>query len=186
MADSETSFINEASNFKAENAKLQTKRPSHSFSIEKLLSVTSTAPEIRLRVTHQDSLEAPPAGKAGDNPRTAVDKPQLTVTQEVDDTLQYRHCSYGRTSTMTSIVSADSSSVGLRPGCCSDCEEDQEISLEEEMEELTVQSPGGGIECNATVSTTLTDVDGLQQGPHSGEFHFFIFRRFGKEHESQN
>ncbi|XP_023717580.2 homeobox protein ceh-30 [Cryptotermes secundus] len=160
MADSETSFIKEASNFKADNAKLQTKRPSHSFSIEQLLSVTSTAPEIRLRVTDQDSLEAPPAGEAGDNP-------QLTVTQEVDDTSQYRHCSYGRTSTMTSIVSADSSSVGLRPGCCSDCEEDQEISLEEEMEELTVQSPAGGTECNATVSTTLTDADGLKPGPHN-------------------
>jgi hypothetical protein len=166
MADTETSFVNEASNFKDDKAKLQTKRPSHAFSIEKLLSVSSTAPEIR---THQDSMESAPAGQA-------VENPQLTVTQEVDDTLQYRLCSYGRTSTITSIVSADSSSVGLRPGCCSDGEEDQELSLQEEMEELTVESSHGGIECGAIVSTTLTEVDGSKQGPHNGKFQFFIFR----------
>jgi hypothetical protein len=177
MADSETSFVKEASNFKADNAKLQTKRPSHAFSIEKLLSVTSTAPEICLRITHQDSTESATAAQAGDTHRAAADNPQLTGTQEVDDTSQYRHCSYGRTSTMTSIVSADSSSAGLRPGCCSDCEEDPELSLEEEMEELMVQSSHGGVECGAIVSTTLTDVDGSKQGPHNGEFHFFIFRR---------
>jgi hypothetical protein len=175
MADSETSFVNETSNLKADNVKLQNERPSHAFSIEKLLSVTSTAPEICLKITHHDSIESTPSDNAGDIHRATVDNPQLTVTQEVDDTLQYRHCSYGRASTMTSIVSADSSSVGLRPGCCSDCEEDQELSLEEEMEDLTVQSSVGGIECGAIVSTTLTDVDGSKQGPHNGEFHFFIF-----------
>jgi hypothetical protein len=186
MADSETSFVNEASNLKADNAKLQTKRPSHAFSIEKLLSVSSTAPETRLSLTQQDSMESAPAAQAGDIRRTAVDSPQLTVTQDVDDTLQYRHCSYGRTSTITSIVSADSSSVGLRPGCCSDYEEDQELSLEEEMEELTVQSSPGGLECGAIVSTTLTDADGSKQGPHNGEFHLFIFRRLGEECEVKN
>jgi hypothetical protein len=186
MADSETSFVNEATNFKADNAKLQTKRPSHAFSIENLLSVTSTAPEICLRITPEDSMEAVTVGQASDNRQAAADNPQLTVNEEVDDTSQYRHCSYGRTSTMTSIVSADSSSVGLRPGCCSDCEEDQELSLEEEMDELTVQSSPGGIECGAVVSTTLTDVDGSKQGLHNGEFHFFYFQMFEMECENQN
>jgi hypothetical protein len=180
MADSESSFVNEASNFKADNAKLQTKRPSHAFSIEKILSVTSTAPEISLSITHQDSLESLPTGQAGDDHRAAADNSQLAVTQGDDDILQYRQCSYGRNSTMTSIVSADSSSVGLRPGCCSDCEEDQDVSLEEVMDELTVQTSPCGIECGAVVSTTLTDVGGSEQAPHNGEFNFIYFHTFEK------
>jgi hypothetical protein len=62
--------------------------------------------------------------------------------------------------------------VRLHPGCCSDYDEDQDVSLEDEMDELTVQSSPGVPECGAVVSTTLTDVDGSNHGPHSGEFHF--------------
>jgi hypothetical protein len=105
----------------------------------------------------------------------------MIVPEENDDTSQYRHCSYGRAPTMTSIVSADSSSVGLRPGCSSDCEEDQEMSLEEEMEELRVQTSPG-----AEVSTTLTEAQGSKQGQHNGEFHFLYLRVSGKEREDQN
>jgi hypothetical protein len=164
MADSDTSFAREASIFNTDKAKLQTKRLPHAFSIEKLLSVTSAACE--------DSLELVTVGRTGDSQEAAAHNPEHRVTEEDNNTLQYRHCSYGRTSMITSIVRADSSSVGLRPGCCSDCEEDQEASLEDEMDELTVQSSPGVVECGAVVSTTLTDVDGSNQGPHSGEFHF--------------
>jgi hypothetical protein len=171
MAEGETSFVSNASDFKTDNTKLQTKRQSHAFSIEKLLSVTSATSEICLRIT-DDSLEPVTVGRPGDSQEASADNSRQRVPEEDESDLQYRHCSYGRTSTVTSIVSADSSSVGLRPGCCSDCEEDQDLLLEDEMEELTVQSSPAVLECGAVVSTTLTDVEGSNQEPHNGEFSF--------------
>jgi hypothetical protein len=55
------------------------------------------------------------------------------------------------------------------------------MSLEEEMEELRVQTSPG-----AEVSTTLTEAQGSKQGPHNGEFHFFYLKVSGKEREDQN
>jgi hypothetical protein len=171
MADSEPPFANEGRNCSADNTRLHAKRPPHAFSIEKILSVTSTAPEIGLRTKHEDSTESVSVGEIGGNPQALAENPQLTARAVNEGTSQYRHCSYGRPSTMTSVVSADSSSVGLRPGCCSDCEDDQEMSLEEEMEDLMVQTSPG-----AVVSTTLNDVDGSKQVPNNGEFHFLYFQ----------
>lgn len=170
MAESETSFVSEANDSNADEHQLQTKRLSHAFSIEKILSVTSaTTTEMCLRMTSEESVEPVNAGRGGD------------MTED-SGVVQYRHFSYGRGCEMTSVVSADSSvvsadssSVGLRPGCCSDCEEDPEleVSLEEGTDEMTVRSSPGMTECGAEVSTTLTDGDSTEQGPQNGEFQMF-------------
>ncbi|XP_069688178.1 homeobox protein ceh-19 [Periplaneta americana] len=103
MADSDTSLLaSEAGNLNADNSKLQAKRPSHAFSIEKLLSVQ--------RGPEEDDRDRP------------------------------------------SIVSADSSSVGLQD--------------EEDMDDIVLHSPSV-TECCEDVSTTLTgeEADAQQQLP---------------------
>ncbi|KAJ4432320.1 hypothetical protein ANN_20939 [Periplaneta americana] len=103
MADSDTSLLaSEAGNLNADNSKLQAKRPSHAFSIEKLLSVQ--------RGPEEDDRDRP------------------------------------------SIVSADSSSVGLQD--------------EEDMDDIVLHSPSV-TECCEDVSTTLTgeETDAQQQLP---------------------
>ena len=59
----------------------------------------------------------------------------------------------GRNSAVTSIASADSSSVGLPSEYCEEEEEDEEVLLEEDMED---QSPAGATSADV-VSTTLAD-----------------------------
>jgi len=153
MADSETAFISEANDSDADNPKLETKRLSHAFSIEKLLSMTSkNTPEMCLRTTSEESLEPIGVERAGSRQHNA----HLGPTGEDDGTPQYRRCS-----AITSIVSADSSSVGLRPGCCSDCEDDPES---EDTDDVA-----------AEVSTTLPDGEGSEQGPQNGEFRALNF-----------
>lgn len=162
MADSETAFVSEANDSDADNPKLETKRLSHAFSIEKLLSMTSeTTSEMCLRTMSEESLEPTGVGRAGNKQQTATDMAHSGLTGEDHGTPQYRRCSYGRNSAITSIVSADSSSVGLRSGCCSDCEYDQE---REDTDEVA-----------AEVSTTLTDGESSEQGPQSGEFRALMF-----------
>jgi hypothetical protein len=154
MADNDKCLERDAC---ALNAKLQSSRVSHAFSIEKLLSVTSSAAsEICFGITSEPAI----FGEAGDSQQGVAENHQQGVPEE-DDTLQYTHCSYGR----TSIVSADSSSVGLPPRRCSDCDEDGD-----DLDDLTVQSSPGVTEGGAVVSTTLSDGEGLNHGPHSGEF----------------
>jgi hypothetical protein len=149
MADSETAFVSEANDSDADNSKLETKRLSHAFSIEKLLSMTSdTTSEMCLRTTSEESLQPIGVGRAGSR--------QHNTPLGDSGTLQYRRCSYERDSAITSIVSADSSSVGLRPGCCSDCEDDPEG---EDADDVA-----------AEVSTTLTDGESSDQGAQNGEF----------------
>jgi hypothetical protein len=158
MADSETAFVSEANDSDADNPKVETKRLSHAFSIEKLLSMTSeTTSEMCLRTTSEESLEPTGVGRAGNKQQIATDMAHLGLTGEDHGTPQYRRCSYGRTSAITSIASADSSSVGLRPECCSDCGYDQER------------------EDTDGVSTTLTDGESSEQGPQSGEFRALMF-----------
>jgi hypothetical protein len=153
MADSETAFVSEANDSDADNPKLETKRLSHAFSIEKLLSMTSeNTSEMCLRTTSQESMEPIGVDRAGSRQHNA----HSGLRGEDDGTPQYRRCS-----AITSIVSADSSSVGLRPGCCSDCEDDPEG---EDMDDVA-----------AEVSTTLTDGESSEQGPQNGEFRELMF-----------
>lgn len=160
MADSETAFVSEANDSDAGNPK----RPSHAFSIEKLLSMTSeTTSEMCLRTAPEETLQPTGVGRAGNKQQTATDMAHLGLTGEDHGTAQYRRCSYGRTSATTSIASADSSSVGLRPECCSDCGYDRE------------QEDTDG------VSTTLTDGEGSERGQQSGEFRALIYRPLGNK-----
>ena len=175
MADSETVFVSEANDSEVERPKLETRRMSHAFSIEKLLSVTSaTTSQMCLRITSEESLEPVSAGRAGNRQEAATDNTHLGVTEEDNGTVQYRYCSYGRRSAITSVVSADSSSVA----CCSECEEDPELEVSSEATgEVTVQTSAGAAESAAEVSTTLTD--GCEQRPQSGEFELLLFRCLG-------
>ena len=156
MADRETAFISEANDSDADNPRLETKRLSHAFSIEKLLSMTSeNTPEMCLRTTPEESMEPIGVDGAGIRKHDAY----LGPTGEDDGTPKYRRCS-----AITSIVSADSSSVGLRPGCCSDCEEDPGS---EDTDDVA-----------AEVSTTLTDGESSERVPQNGEFRANLtFRR---------
>ena len=154
MADSETAFMSETAftsegnDSDADNPKLETKRLLHAFSIEKLLSMKSeNTTEMCLRTTSEESMEPMGVDCAGSRQHNA----HLGLTGEDDGMPPYRRCS-----AITSIVSADSSSVGLRPGCCSDCEDDPEG---EDMDDVA-----------AEVSTTLTDGESSDQGPQNGEF----------------
>jgi hypothetical protein len=148
MADGETAFVSEANDSDADSPKLETKRLSHAFSIEKLLSMTSdTTSEMCLRTTYEESLDPTGVGRAGSR--------QHDAPLGDSGTLQYRRCSYERDPAITSVVSADSSSAGLRPGCCSDCEDDPE---DEDVDDVA-----------AEVSTTLTDGESSDRGEQNGE-----------------
>jgi hypothetical protein len=152
MADGETAFVSEANDSDADSPKLETKRLSHAFSIEKLLSMTSdTTSEMCLRTTYEESLDPTGVGRAGSR--------QHDAPLGDSGTLQYRRCSYERDPAITSVVSADSSSAGLRPGCCSDCEDD--LEGEDEGEDVD--------DVAAEVSTTLTDGESSDQGAQNGE-----------------
>jgi hypothetical protein len=171
MADSKTAFVSEENDPDADKPKLETRRLSHAFSIEKLLSVTSeTTSQMSLRITSEESLEPVSAGRAGNKQQAVTDNAHLGVTGEDTGTPQYRRCAYGRSSAITSIVSADSSSVG----CCSDCEEGPE-----ELGEVRLEASAGATECGAEVSTTLTD--GCELGPQNGEFGLFNVQALGNE-----
>ena len=170
MADSETSFLSEACNSKADNAKTQSasKRPSDAFSIEKLLSVTSS--DICFRIAGRDEQ----VGVTGGSPFMNFNR---RIVQNYGE--EEREGLYNRNSAVTSIVSADSSSVGLPAGYCGEElyeDEDEEVLLDEDMEDLALQSPAEAAESVSVadraevVSTTLTgEADPESNSSISGE-----------------
>ncbi|PSN33235.1 hypothetical protein C0J52_24488 [Blattella germanica] len=139
MADSETSILSEAYNSEVENVKAQSasKRPSDAFSIEKLLSVTSS--DICLRIAGQNSNIAVDENRYQNFTRRAVQNCNISCDEDYES-VDYP---YNRNSAVTSVVSADSSSVGLPTGYCNEeaFEEDEEGILEEDMDGLELQSP---------------------------------------------